>query len=78
MLVNLLSDTRTAIVTGDEPRPIRKAPAADADILYLAQPGVVGRIAKCNGQWCRITIQGRAGFIDTGHIWGLDSAETLP
>jgi SH3-like domain-containing protein len=78
MLVNLLSDTRTALIKGEEPRPIREAAAADAAIAYLAQPGVVGRISKCDAAWCRIDIQGRAGFIETGHIWGLDSGETLP
>jgi hypothetical protein len=30
MLVNLLSDTRTAIVTGNEPRPMHEAPNAGA------------------------------------------------
>src|SRR3546814_10319351 len=32
MQVNLLSDTRTAIVTGDEPRPMREAPAESAKV----------------------------------------------
>lgn len=78
MLVNLLSDTRTALVTGDAPRPIRKAATPDSDILYRAEPGVVGRLSQCDEDWCRIDIQGRAGFIDTAHIWGLDAGETLP
>lgn len=78
MLRSLLSDTRTALVKGDEPRPIRKAATPDADVLYLAQPGVVGRISKCGEDWCRIEIDGKSGFIDTAHLWGLDKGETLP
>lgn len=77
MLVNLLSDTRTAIVTGNEPRPLRKAPSPDADAVYMVQPGVVGRIAKCDADWCRFDVGGRIGFIDTAHIWGLDKGEML-
>lgn len=78
MLRSLLSDTRTALVTGDAPRPVRKAANPDAEIVYRAQPGLVGRIARCGGDWCRIDIGGRIGFIETGHIWGVDRGETLP
>lgn len=78
MLVNLLSDTRTAIVTGGEPRPLRKAASPDADPVYVVEPGVVGRISKCDADWCRFAVGGRIGFIDTAHIWGLDKGEALP
>lgn len=77
MLVNLLSGTRTAIVTGDSPRPMRKAPSPDADTAFLAAPGVVGKIAKCGGGWCRFDVRGKAGFIRTEHVWGLDEGESF-
>jgi SH3-like domain-containing protein len=49
MLVNLLSDTRTAIVTGDEPRPLHEAADDGARVRFRAEPGVVGRLvpARC-------------------------------
>jgi SH3-like domain-containing protein len=75
MLVNLLSDTRTGVVTGNEPRPMRKAPSIDADPLYLAEPGVVGRLSKCSGGWCRLDVKGKVGHISTDHIWGVDQGE---
>ena len=77
MQVNLLSATRTALVTGDEPRPMREAPAEGANVRFLAEPGVVGRLSDCAGDWCRLDVQGREGYIRTDHLWGTDPGETL-
>ena len=77
MLQRLLSDTRTALVTGDAPRPLRQAPAEDSRIRYLAEPGVVGRLSKCAGGWCLLDVRGRQGYIRTDHFWGLDPGGTL-
>jgi SH3-like domain-containing protein len=52
MLVNLLSDTRTGIVKGSENRPLHEAPNAGSRVMYMAQPGVVGRLTSCSGDWC--------------------------
>ena len=70
MLQRLLSDTRTAIVTGTEPRPMHEAPDAGSKIRYRAEPGVVGRLSDCADGWCRLDVAGRAGFIRTDHFWG--------
>lgn len=77
MLVNLLSDTRTALVTGDEPRPMHENPKPDARIRFLAEPGVVGRLSRCADDWCHFTVRGREGYIRTDHIWGTDPGETF-
>lgn len=77
MLVHLLSGQRTALVTGDEPRPIYEKASASSALRYRAEPGVVGRISRCNGDWCRIDIEGREGYIRTAHIWGTDPGEKM-
>ena len=77
MLQRLLSDTRTALVTGAEPRPMRQDPAADSPVRFLAEPGVVGRLSKCGGGWCLLDVRGRQGYIRTDHVWGLDPGGTL-
>ncbi|HEY9554960.1 SH3 domain-containing protein [Allosphingosinicella sp.] len=77
MQVNLLSDTRTAIVTGDEPRPMREAPAESAKVRFLAEPGVVGRLSDCANDWCRLDVQGREGYVRADHFWGTDPGEVL-
>ena len=77
MLVNLLSDTRTAMVRGDEPRAMHEAANSASPIRYLAQPGVVGRISECAGDWCAIDVEGRRGYISRTHIWGTDPGESF-
>ena len=77
MLVNLLSDTRTAIVQGTEPAPLHEAPRAESKIRYRAEPGVVGRLSECTVDWCRFDVGKRGGFIRTGNIWGTDPGESF-
>lgn len=77
MLVTLLSDRRTAVVRPGEARPIRVSPSHGAKVHYLAQPGVVGRIDKCSGGYCRIEIGKREGYIAMTDIWGVAPNEVL-
>jgi SH3-like domain-containing protein len=77
MLASLLAARRTAIVSGST-RPIRSAPQADAPLLWQAEPGVIGRISKCDGDYCRIQIDEKIGFIEQAGLWGLDPNERLP
>jgi SH3-like domain-containing protein len=77
MLVHLLSERRTALVTGNEPRPIHEKPSASSRIRYQAEPGVVGRISRCENGWCRIDVKGMEGFIQAEHFWGTDPGETI-
>jgi SH3-like domain-containing protein len=77
MLQNLLSDQRTALVTGNEARPMHEAAKADSPVRFRAEPGVVGRISRCGDGWCRFDVGGREGYIRTDHIWGLDPGERV-
>lgn len=77
MLVHLLSDTRTAIVTGREPRPMHERPDASTKIVYRAEPGVVGRLSDCSDGWCRMDAGGKRGFIRTDHFWGVSEGESF-
>ncbi|MFE8582742.1 SH3 domain-containing protein [Sphingomonas sp. NCPPB 2930] len=78
MLAVLLRNTRTAIVRGTEPLPMRSAPNETAKTLWRAAPGVVGRISECNGGWCRLDVKGQAGFVPVGSIWGVEPGEVVP
>jgi SH3-like domain-containing protein len=77
MLVNLLSDQRTAIVRGDGPQPLHEAPDAASPVRFRAEPGVVGRISRCAGGWCNLDVHGRGGFIRAERIWGVGANETV-
>jgi SH3-like domain-containing protein len=77
MLQRLLSDRRTALVTGTSPRPLYQDPSEASKVRYLAQPGVVGRLSKCAGGWCLLQVGDRQGYIREGQFWGLDPGGTL-
>ncbi|MEA3009711.1 MAG: hypothetical protein QOJ91_1403 [Sphingomonadales bacterium] len=77
MLQRLLSDRRTALVTGDTARPLHQAPSEDSRVRFLAEPGVVGRLSKCADGWCRLQVGDREGYIRADHFWGLDPGGTL-
>lgn len=77
MLQRLLSDRRTALVTGDSPRPMHRDPSENSRVRFLAEPGVVGRLSKCADGWCLLKVGGREGYIRTEHFWGLDPNGTL-
>ncbi len=77
MLASLLAARRTAIITGGI-RPIRAEARGAAPLLWQAEPGVVGRVSKCDGQYCRIQIGEKIGFIKQAGLWGLDPSERLP
>ena len=77
MLVTLLSDRRTALVKPGEPRPIHEKPIPNSRIAYLAEPGVVGRIERCDGSWCKLSVGKRAGWIAQGDIYGIAVNESV-
>ncbi len=77
MKVGLLSDARTAVVPAGAAREMRVKPAADAAITYRVAPGAIGRISKCRDGWCRLDVRGRAGFVRTADLWGVDPGERL-
>ena len=74
MQANLLSEDRTGLVIG-EVRPLREAPDASARIIWRAEPGVVGKLSECSRGWCKFDVRGRMGFVETGHIWGVDAPD---
>lgn len=66
----LLSPERTALVIGDRLAPIRAEPSRSADLRWNAEPGVVGKLGDCEGDWCELDVEGRKGWIETWRIWG--------
>ncbi|MEZ0243442.1 MAG: SH3 domain-containing protein [Sphingomonas sp.] len=77
MQVNMLSDTRTAMVMGTVTE-MREAPQFNARVNWRAAPGVVGRVSKCSRGWCWFDVRGRGGYVEQSHIWGVDPNEVIP
>lgn len=77
MLQGLLSDARTAIVLPGAARTMHVEPSETAAAAYRIAPGAIGGVSKCGNGWCRMDVKGRAGFIRTSDLWGVDPDEAL-
>lgn len=77
MLVTLMSGQRTAIIRASEPVAVRVKPDPGAAIRYRAEPGVVGRIDHCDGDWCHIAFGPREGYVQQDAIYGTDPRESV-
>ncbi|MEA3001734.1 MAG: hypothetical protein QOH81_522 [Sphingomonadales bacterium] len=77
MLQRLLSDTRTGLVKPGEPRPLHEKPDEHSPLRYRVEAGVVGRLSKCDGSWCRFEVQGRQAYIREDQLWGVDPGEHI-
>ena len=82
----LLSGRRTATVTpwhqgGDAaPLTLRRRPGPDAPAVALLEPGVIGSVAECDGEWCRFqpSAEGsRAGWLRQVDLWGVYPGEVI-
>jgi SH3-like domain-containing protein len=74
---NLLSEVRTAIVTGGL-RELRATADDRAVVTWRAEAGVVGKLSQCARGWCLFETGGRRGYISTAHIWGVGTSERFP
>jgi SH3-like domain-containing protein len=66
---SLLSSRRTILVT-DETRPLRRTPRADARIVALVEPMVIGTLLNCERNWCLVEVAGRRGWLERGQFYG--------
>ena len=73
---SMLSGKRTAVVTGGV-QPLRRDPNPDSVLTARVMEKVVGRILECDGDWCRIEIGKRRGWMRRAHFWGVYSDEKL-
>jgi SH3-like domain-containing protein len=73
----LLSGVRTALVQGDAPVALRAGPTEAATVRAVAEPGVVGRLEACRGDWCEIEAGGVEGWLPRAALWGVGVDEEL-
>ena len=79
---SLLSGRRTAITApwqrGKEARiSLLADPETNARVVALIEPGVIGTIKTCNGDWCEMTFDGHTGWLTQSQVWGAYPGETV-
>lgn len=70
MLARFLSRERGGYVRGKHPVEMRDKGDGDARVLWRLAPGVVGKLDDCKENWCRLEVEGHAGFVPQDRIWG--------
>lgn len=73
---SLLTGTRTAYIK-DEERLLYVAPNTRSRIAWRIAPGSIVNITLCEDVWCRVSNQGRSGFIPRAHLWGTYPKENI-
>ena len=68
VLARFLSRKQTAIVQ-KATAEMREKPGAGR-LMWRAEPGVVGKVGKCQAGWCKFDVAGRAAWIEASVIWG--------
>jgi SH3-like domain-containing protein len=79
---SLLSGRRTGVVApwqrGKETRiSLMAEPSRGASAVATLEPGVVGTIRSCNGEWCEMTFDAYTGWVSQSLIWGAYPGETV-
>lgn len=72
----MLSSRRTVLVTG-EVRALRRDRSAAATAIARLEPGVIARVLKCEGEWCKIEAGGYEGWILRTEAWGTRPDEKI-
>ncbi|WP_448203723.1 SH3 domain-containing protein [Azospirillum sp. sgz302134] len=73
---SMLSGKRSVVMMGDV-RTIRKEPRSDAAVVARAQPGVIGWLRKCQGDWCEVDVKGYRGWMQRAEFWGVYKDEKV-
>ncbi len=66
-----LDPDRGAIVIGAGLADIRDRPEPGAGLKWRAEPGVVGKLLRCDEGWCELDMSGRQGWIREERLWGV-------
>ncbi|RJY08586.1 SH3 domain-containing protein [Aurantiacibacter aquimixticola] len=66
----LLSQRRTAIVTGEGEAPMRAEPTYASPLRWNLEPGVIGALGPCENEWCELDVDGHVGWVEADRLWG--------
>jgi SH3-like domain-containing protein len=65
-----LDPRRTVFVAGAGQTPLRQRAQPNAPLVAYLESGVVGNLTGCEGDWRRVAVAGRVGWIEQGALWG--------
>ena len=67
---SMLSGKRNAVIKGGI-QPLRRKPTSSSTLTARVMEKVVARVLECEGEWCRVKIGKKRGWMRRTHIWGV-------
>jgi SH3-like domain-containing protein len=70
---SLLSGKRTAVVITNPKSdlvPLYEKPDANSGEIAKLQPGVLGSLKSCDGEWCQFIGKNFSGYVRQDRLWG--------
>ena len=53
-----------------EQATLRKAARTGGQVVAYLMPGVIGAVTACDGDWRRVAVGGRIGWVQNSSLWG--------
>ena len=75
-----VSARRTVLVapwSKESTLPLYARDNTSSDVVARLQPGVLGNVVECSGQWCRVDGDGFSGWIAQEKLWGVYPGEPV-
>ncbi len=73
---SMLSGRRSVVIVGGV-RDLKSDPTAAASAIARLEPGVIGRLEKCDDTWCKVTAAGYDGWLERRDLWGIYPHEQI-
>ena len=78
---SLLSGRRTVLISpwvkGQEAVPLHRSRSTGSRVVAQLQPGVIGDVAACDGQWCELSVDNFSGYVEQDRLWGVYRGEEI-
>ena len=72
----LLSGVRSVLVAEDM-ADFHARPQDGSEVLFRAERNVLGWVQECHGDWCRVSVDGDRGWVQTSALWGVRPGEVI-
>jgi SH3-like domain-containing protein len=73
----LLTGKRTVIIKSDQLIDLHEKNNLSSRLKVQLEPGVIGKLALCKNDWCKIETGGYDGWVERKFLWGIYEGEEL-
>jgi SH3-like domain-containing protein len=71
---SMVDGRRTVMSIGADPISLQKTAKAGGPVTGLMVPRALANLGRCEGDWCRVTVEGVTGWAPAARLWGVAPA----